>query len=72
MHKLVEQILLLFKTQKVENFLAQIFVLFQFFIFAWEQTLRFRFENLKSISYKLKSGKFFFIIIKSCDRRFYC
>jgi hypothetical protein len=46
MNKLVEQKLEVFKKRKVENILAQIFVLFQCFIFSWEQTLRFRFENL--------------------------
>jgi hypothetical protein len=45
MNKLVEQKLEVFKKRKVENILAQIFVLFQCFIFSWEQTLRFRFEN---------------------------
>jgi hypothetical protein len=45
MHKLVKQNLTVFKKQKVENILAQNFVLFLCFIFSWEQTLRFRFEN---------------------------
>jgi hypothetical protein len=45
MHELVKQKLKLFKKQKVENILAQNFVLFLCFIFSWEQTLRFRFEN---------------------------
>jgi hypothetical protein len=47
MHELVKQKLKLFKRQKVENILAQNFVLFLCFIFSWEQTLRFRFENKK-------------------------
>ena len=45
MHELVKQKLKLFKKQKVESILAQNFVLFLCFIFSWEQTLRFRFEN---------------------------
>jgi hypothetical protein len=49
MNKLVEQKLEVFKKRKVENILAQIFVLFQCFIFSWEQTLRFRFENFTII-----------------------
>jgi hypothetical protein len=53
MHKLVEQNLTVFKKQKVENILAQNFVLFLCFIFSWEQTLRFRFENIKRNSYVL-------------------
>jgi hypothetical protein len=48
MHKLVEQNLTVFKKQKVENILAQNFVLFLCFIFSWEKTLRFRFENLEN------------------------
>ena len=44
--------LLLFKTQKVENILAQNFFLFLCFIFSWEQTLRFRFENLLNFIWK--------------------
>jgi hypothetical protein len=48
MHKLVEQNLMVFKKQKVENILAQNVVLFLCFIFSWEQTLRFRFENFNS------------------------
>jgi hypothetical protein len=50
MNKLVEQKLEVFKKRKVENILAQIFVLFQCFIFSWEQTLRFRFENFEDLS----------------------
>jgi uncharacterized membrane protein len=47
-HKINIKLLLLQqnKKRKVENILAQIFVLFLCFIFSWEQTLRFRFENL--------------------------
>jgi uncharacterized membrane protein len=46
-HKINIKLLLLQqnKKRKVENILAQIFVLFLCFIFSWEQTLRFRFEN---------------------------
>jgi hypothetical protein len=52
----VKQKLKLFKKQKVENILAQSFVLFRCFIFSWEQTLRFRFENDFN---KQKNGIFF-------------
>jgi hypothetical protein len=45
MHKFVEQKLLVFKKQKVEIILTKIFRTFLCFIFLWEQTLRFRFEN---------------------------
>jgi hypothetical protein len=50
MHELVKQKLKLFKKQKVENILAQNFVLFLCFIFSWEQTLRFRFENIYNVN----------------------
>jgi hypothetical protein len=49
MRKLVKQNLTVFKKKKVENILAQFFVLFLCFIFSWEQTLRFRFENIPHI-----------------------
>jgi hypothetical protein len=56
MHELVKQKLQLFKKQKVENILAQNFVLFLCFIFSWEQTLRFRFENIFA---KIKDSCFY-------------
>ena len=40
------------KKRKVENILAQNFVLFLCFIFSWEQTLRFRFENKWTLKVK--------------------
>jgi hypothetical protein len=46
MHNLIRRKLGIFKKRKVENILAQNFVLFLCFIFSWEQTLRFRFENI--------------------------
>jgi len=54
MHKLVKQNLTVFEKQKIENILTKIFVLFLCFIFSWEQTLRFRFEN-KGTQYFLNS-----------------
>jgi hypothetical protein len=52
MHNLMRQKLGIFKKRKVENILAQNFVHFLCFIFSWEQTLRFRFEN--KMGYKVK------------------
>ena len=67
-HKINIKLLLLQqnKKRKVENILAQIFVLFQCFIFSWEQTLRFRFENIlvypNIFFYKKSEKKRFFTL----------
>jgi hypothetical protein len=58
-HKINIKLLLLQqnKKRKVENILAQIFVLFLCFIFSWEQTLRFRFENIEDYFGEKKRDK---------------
>ena len=63
MHKLVKQNLTVFEKQKIENILTKIFVLFLCFIFSWEQTLRFRFENFL-INLKYKDFRIDYIKIK--------
>jgi hypothetical protein len=56
----IEQKLLVFKNEKLKSFSQKFFVLFLCFIFSWEQTLRFRFENifvLKNFHSKINKNK---------------
>ena len=57
MHNLMRRKLGIFKKRKVENILVQNFVLFLCFIFSWEQTLRFRFENFSISTKSQKNSK---------------